>query len=153
MLGFGTTKAPAEQISTGAVNPAKENQPMQAQDAQMQALIDKRVDEVMNQVNKFKQIKPDFDLDKEMQNKAFAQLLWEKGLSVEDAYLLTHKEEIFNQIRSEAMSSLTSRQERIVENGAGKSTPVIAKKNPKDLTDEEIEDIMTRVQNGEKITF
>ena len=43
--------------------------------------------------------------------------------------------------------------ERIQENGIGKTTPGTVKKNPGELTDEEVDDIIRRVKNGEKISF
>ncbi len=151
MLGFGTTKNSMNQVSAEANG--LQNVNSSAKDEELKAFIEKRIDEVEMQVRQFKQANPDFDLEKEMQNKTFAEYLWNKGLSVEDAYLLTHKEEIFNKLRTETASSIAARQGRIVENGAGKSTPVIAKKNPKDLTDAELEEILARVQSGEKISF
>lgn len=159
MLGFGTNKTALKQAPVPAAA-RRQQQPAapaeaaaQQTDPRMQAFIDQRIDEVEAQVRAFRQKKPDFDLEQEMQNTAFADYLWNKGLSVEDAYLLAHKEEIFQQVRAEALQALRERQGRITENGAGKNSPVLAKKNPRDLTDAEIEDILARVQNGERISF
>ncbi len=99
----------------------------------------------------FSQKNPDFDMKAELQNPQFVEYVWGKGLSVEDAYLLCHKEELLEHKTQETIPE--KKQERVMENGAEKSRPAIARKNPKDLSDKEIDAIIDRVKKGETITF
>lgn len=115
--------------------------------------IERRVDEIEAQRLAFLRKNPDFDMKTEMQNPKFVNYVWGKNLDLEDAFFLTHREEILEQVRAEALEELTRRRERIPENGAGKNRPAIAKKNPGDLTDKEIDAIIERAKKGEKITF
>ena len=89
----------------------------------------------------------------EIKNSEFIDYLWDNNLSVEDAFLLVHRDDIMDQVRTEAIKEFNARSNRIPENGAGKNRPAIASKNPKDLSDEEIDDIIERAKNGERITF
>jgi len=101
----------------------------------------------------FSRKNPDFDMKAEMQNPQFVNYVWGNGLSVEDAYLLCHREELLEAARTEAAEAQQKKQERVLENGAGKSRPAIARKSPGDLSDKEIDAIIERVKKGETITF
>lgn len=114
---------------------------------------DSRNDEIEAQRIAFQKENPDFDMVEELNNPQFVNYIWANGLSVEDAFFLVHRDQLFEQARAEAMEELAQRQERIPENGAAKIRPAIAKKNPKDLTGKEIEAIIERARKGEKISF
>ena len=88
-----------------------------------------------------------------MQNPEFAKYVLAMGLSIEDAFYLVHKDEIIQEEIQAALNRLAARRERISENGAGKNSPAVVKKNPKDMSDKEIDAIIERVRNGEKISF
>lgn len=122
---------------------------------ELQAYIDQRSAEIDHQVKEFSDKNPNFDMGKEMQNPEFCTYIWGNGLSVEDAYYLTHKDNngIDNsQKKSNYYSQLNHK--RIAENGIGRQGGNgMVKKNPKDLSDEEIDDIVKRVRDGEKISF
>lgn len=96
---------------------------------------------------------PDFDMKAEMQNPQFVEHIWRMGLPVEDAYFLVHRDEIISDAVNSALERISMRRSRIAENGAGKNSPAVVKKNPKEMSDKEIDDIIERVQNGEKISF
>lgn len=115
--------------------------------------MEQRIDEIEKQRLEFTRKNPDFDMKEELKNPDFVNYIWAKGLTVEEAYFLVHREEIVEKARQDAMAELTQRKERIQENGAGKNHPAIAKKNPKDLSDKEIDDIIERVRRGEKVSF
>ncbi len=117
------------------------------------ALVEKQIQEIEAQRIAFTRQNPDFDMKKEMQNPDFVNYVWGKGLTVEEAYFLVHRQELLEEARVDAMEELAARRDRMVENGAAKNRPAIAKKNPKDLTDKEIDAIIERARNGEKITF
>ena len=122
---------------------------MTEQDAYMNA----RIEEIEAQRIEFMRKNPEFDMQLEMENPKFAEYVLLMGLSVEDAYFLVHRDEIIDDAVNSALERIASRRSRIVENGAGKNSPAAVKKNPKDLSDSEIDDIIERVRSGEKVSF
>lgn len=117
--------------------------------------IDMKVAEIDRQVKEFSQKNPNFDIRREIQNPAFCTYVWGNGLSVEDAYYLAHRDEQDKgTMRLGNPAAENAAQKRIFENGAGRTAGSgMVKKNPKDLSDEELDDIVKRVRNGEKISF
>ncbi|MBE5039889.1 hypothetical protein [Ructibacterium gallinarum] len=115
--------------------------------------IDQRIDEIEAQRQAFARQNPNFDMRAEMENPAFVNYVWGNGLSIEDAYFLVHREELLEQAGMEAVQEMLERRNRISENGAAKNRPAIARKNPKDLSDKEVDDIIERARRGEKISF
>ena len=117
------------------------------------AYAQQRLAEVEKQRLAFVRKNPDFNMSAEMQNPAFMQYIIGNGLTVEEAYILVHREELLAASRPDTEEKQAPAKERMLENGAGKNRPAIARKNPKDLSDKEIDAIIERVRNGEKITF
>lgn len=115
--------------------------------------INARIEEIEAQKQEFMKKKPDFDMKAEMQNPQFVNYVWRNRLTIEEAYFLVHREEILKEAVSESLSRMALRRDRIAENGAGKNSPASLKKNPKEMTDKEIDSIIERVRNGEKISF
>ncbi len=117
------------------------------------AYAQQRLAEVEKQRLAFVRKNPDFNMSAEMQNPAFMQYIIGNGLTVEEAYILVHREELLAKSSPDAEEKQAPVKERMLENGAGKNRPAIARKNPRDLSDKEIDAIIERVRNGEKITF
>ena len=139
----------AEEVPAKAMTKAESKKTTEETDP----YVEQRVAEIEEQRVEFARKNPDFDMKAEMQNPDFIKYVWGKGLTVEEAYFLVHKEDLFEKARQNAAEELSSRRDRILENGAGKNRPAIAKKNPKDLSDKEVDAIIERVRNGEKVTF
>lgn len=149
---FNFTSAQNSRQKTEAEEALKNKQETSAKkeiDPKMEAMID----EIEKQRLAFSRKNPDFDMKKEMENPDFIRYVWEKGLTIEEAYFLVHREEILEQSAQEAEKATEEHNARMVENGAGKNRPAIAKKNPKDLSDKEVDDIIERVRRGEKVSF
>ncbi len=121
-------------------------------DAQREAFINSKVQELEKQHLEFMKKNPEFDMKAEMENPVFKNYVLGSGLSIEDAYILTHKEEILGALAKKT-AKRTAMSDRIAENGAGKNSPASVKKNPKDMSDKEIDAIIERVNRGEKISF
>lgn len=170
MFNFNTNKRGAEPnintamrangsgnaMSRGGQAASMNTAPQQMQDGmndEQRAFIRARAEELEDQRREFMKKRPDFDLEAEMQNPEFAKYVLAMGLSIEDAYYLVHKDEIIREEIQTALNRLAVRRERIAENGAGKNSPAVVKKNPKDMSDKEIDAIIERVRNGEKISF
>lgn len=138
--GGGTLKTSGAPASKEAVLPQNE-------------FMEKRAIEIEEQRKEFLKKKPDFDMKAELENEVFLEYLVKHGLSVEDAYFLAHREELIEEAAFEYVERIMERKNRIPENGAGKNSPVSVKPNPKDFSDKEIDEIIEKVRNGEKISF
>lgn len=150
----GSGNMPSRQGGQAAnINAVPQNGMQNGMDFEQQAFIRARAEELENQRRDFMRKRPDFDLETEMQNPEFAKYVLAMGLSIEDAFYLVHKDEIIQEEIQAALNRLAARRERISENGAGKNSPAVVKKNPKDMSDKEIDAIIERVRNGEKISF
>ncbi len=157
MLGFNTIKRQIAPNMNSAVNGGNsaaqsytEEGAMDA--AQREAYINSKVQEIEKQHLEFLKKNPEFDMRAEMENLDFKNYVLNVGLSVEDAYILTHKEEILGALANKT-AKRSAMSDRIAENGAGKNSPASVKKSPKDMSDKEIDAIIERVSRGEKISF
>ncbi|MEE1047756.1 MAG: hypothetical protein U0M60_10060 [Clostridia bacterium] len=160
MFNFNTTKKQNEpNLNTAAVGAQKrEAAPVNTmpgrEGGQMQnGYINSQIEQIEAQRREFMKKNPDFDMKSEMQNPQFVEYVWKNKLSVEDAYFLVHREELIEKAVAEALRRIEARRGRISENGAGKNSPAVVKKNPKEMSDKEIDSIIERVRNGEKISF
>lgn len=155
MFSFTTGKKPIQENQNGAVAYGEKPSTAEASKSPntQEEYIKARVEEIETQRRDFMSKKPDFDMRAELENPKFADYMWKNGLSVEDAYFLAHKDEIMEEAATDALAKASARRDRIVENGAGKNSPASARKNPKDMSDKEIDSIIERVRNGEKISF
>ncbi len=154
MFNFNTGKKQNEPtLNTAVFGGTSASQKTTASNGEGDAYIDSRIKEVELQRLEFMKKNPEFDMKSELQNPSFKQYLWGNNLSVEDAYFLAHRDEIVTEAVKEALTRRDARKNRISENGAGKNSPAVVKKNPKEMSDKEIDAIIERVQNGEKISF
>ena len=104
---------------------------------------------------------PAFDLGLEIQsNERFAELL-NKGATVQEAFAVTHLNEIQQGANAYAQRTATqnvvntiqSRAARPIENGMNHAAAIQRKSDPSSLSDEDIDEINRRVANGEAISF
>ncbi len=122
------------------------------QNSELEAYISKRTSEIDAQVEEFSRRNPDFDIRRELQNPKFCNYVWGNGLSVEDAYYLTHRED--SQTADTGSGQSREPEKRVTENGTSKTGGAgMVKKNPEDMSDDEVDDIIRRVRKGEKISF
>lgn len=103
---------------------------------------------------------PDFDLETEVQNEKFMNLLGQ-GWSVADAYEAVHVKELIargigtaaEKAQQNVVNNIRARGMRPSENGTGSKAGVIVKKDPSQFDNKDMEEIRRRVSNGEKIVF
>lgn len=150
-MNSATPKAYPQQADTDTTNIMSAAEP--STNPAQEEYINNRIEEIEAQRREFAQKKPDFNMQAELQNSDFVKYLMRNELSVEDAYFLTHRDEIIDAAVKDALARISARRNRITENGAGKNSPAVVKKNPKDMSDKEIDLIIERVNNGEKISF
>lgn len=128
--------------------------------------------ELLTAATALKQSIPDFDIDAEMQNPAFARLALKpprgSGVPLETAYYAIHHAEIEQARRQQQYQSMqaavqqttqmltnavASGSMRPSENGSGGSAAAVTRSDPRTLTRQERAELRRRVQNGEKIYF
>ena len=104
---------------------------------------------------------PNFDLLYEIKsNEAFASLI-NNGVDVQTAFVSTHLQDIMNgasmeaskQATQQVVSTIRQRASRPAE-GAMRHAPAIERKSdPSSLTNDDMDEIFRRVQNGEQFSF
>ena len=104
---------------------------------------------------------PNFDLEQEMSyNPKFTDLI-ENGISVIDAFVATHTQDILKGLTEESTRSakqdvvnqIQQRQSRPAENGL-KHQPAVARKlNPSEFTNDDMDKILKDVENGKTFSF
>ena len=153
-----------------SVDSLKELKKMEAENTRLKKLMQQaKVDEqnmqkVQNlqlQAVQLKEIYPGFDLDTEMRNRSFADLVWNSGWNVKNAYEAVHHEEILsgairysaNRAQQMAAASVQANAQRPVENGMNGAPTALHVTDPTKLTREQRKDLKNRVYGGAKISW
>jgi len=103
---------------------------------------------------------PNFDLEAESENQDFTDLL-AKGVKLQQAYELIHMQELMdgtarmvaNTVSRNTIDNVRARGVRPAENGITEQPGTVRKSNVNDLTDKDLDNIIERVNRGEKISF
>ena len=113
------------------------------------------------EAEQLKTIFPNFDLGMEIQHtEGFGDYL-DSGLSVEDAFFLTHKADILSKTseqsaqisQEQTIQNFQQRAARPAENGLSKSPAVVRKSDPSKFSKDDVMEVIRRAQAGERITF
>lgn len=127
----------------------------QRQQMERSQQIQRQMEEWDHQSANLKQLFPDFNLDKELQNPDFEQAL-RSGLSMERAFYAVHGEEIFSgamattaqQVREATVQDMAARSKRPKENAMGSQASAKVSKDVHKLTKEERAEIARRSMGG-----
>ena len=114
----------------------------------------------MGQAEQTKTVYPAFDLETEMQNPRFLDLL-RNHIDVRTAYEVLHKDEIipaFAQhtakvVEQKLTNKIIANGARPIENGNSSQSAVLTKSDVSQLSKEDRQEIIRRVARGEKIRF
>lgn len=119
--------------------------------------------EWMNQAEALKLEFPDFNLEAELENPTFRDLLTKTpNIDVRTAFVAVHQNEFVPQAQvrkasddaeRKAVAKIINRGIRPSENGTNKTAPSTIKRDVSQLTDKDIDEIARRVSRGEKISF
>lgn len=116
---------------------------------------------VLAQAEAARQFYPSLDLNREMDNPAFARLIG-VGVPVQTAYEVVHKDDILRggmayaaqTAAQRVSSSVAANGRRPVENGLGSQAPATVRiTDPKQLTREQRKELKRRAARGEKIVW
>lgn len=142
---------------------------LERENAEFKAIQERQIGEqkVKQQINAWneeakavKQLYPSFDVKKEVQNKAFLDML-KSGVSMEHAYKVLHFDELTNDAArvaaqtadAQAQARIKQKASRPSENGTSSKSAVIVKNDVSNLTRQDRAEIARRVARGEKIVF
>lgn len=140
-----------------------ENAALKAQLEQQRAKenADKLVADWIDQGEKLKVIYPSFNLDGEMQNPKFLDLLRVPGVDVRTAYELIHKDDIIagamqftaQTVEKKLADKIRANGVRPAENGMNSQAASLVKSDVSQLSKADRQEIIRRVARGEKIRF
>ena len=114
----------------------------------------------LEQSDALKQIYPNFDLDAEIKNPRFVDLL-KNNVDVRTAYEVLHKDDIIrgamqftaDTVQKKLANNIIAGRNRPSENGIGQTSPAVVKNDVSQLSRADREEIIRRVARGEKIRF
>lgn len=114
----------------------------------------------LEQSDALKQIYPNFDLDTEIKNPRFVDLL-KNNVDVRTAYEVLHKDSIISgamrfaadTVQKKLANNIIAGGNRPAENGIGQTSPAVVKNDVSQLSRADREEIIRRVARGEKIRF
>ena len=132
----------------------------QMQEKERKANADRLVASWMQQAEAIKQVYPSFDMNAEMNNPKFLDLL-KSNIDVRTAYEVLHKDEIIpaamqftaKTVESKIAKKIAAQASRPIENGVSSGSPAVVKNDVTQLTKADRQEIIRRVQRGEKIRF
>lgn len=132
----------------------------QMQERESREKADRLVASWMQQAEAIKQVYPSFDMNAEMNNPKFLDLL-KSNIDVRTAYEVLHKDEIIpaamqftaKTVESKIAKKIAASGTRPIENGVSSGSPAVVKNDVTQLTKADRQEIIRRVQRGEKIRF
>lgn len=132
----------------------------QMREQSMRDNADRIYNEWMQQSDALRSVYPGFDLNAELQNQRFVELL-KNNIDVRTAYEVIHKDEIIpaamqftaRQVEQKMANRILSGTNRPIENGISSQSSAVVKSDVSQLSKEDRAEIIRRVQRGEKIRF
>lgn len=133
---------------------------MQLRNRQQQEIVDRQYAEWARQAEELKQKFPSFDLVEELKNPVFAGAV-KAGATIEGAFHGVHYNEIVpaamqyaaRTTESNVANKIATGASRPAENGVGAGSTAVIKSDVSQLSRADREEIIRRVQRGEKIRF
>ena len=115
----------------------------------------------MDEAEQLKEVYPSFDLQAEIQNPNFVELMKLPIFNLKSAYEFIHKDEIqaaqsrvvAQQMEQRIANKMASNANLPVENGIASASAAVAARDANSLTKQERDDIIRRVMAGEKVTL
>ena len=121
-----------------------------------QIMADREMQTWMQQAEAVKAEHPDFDLDTELQNPVFQNML-RGGATMEGAYLALHFNDVKSRMVANAEKKVTDAvaagARRPRENGMGSAAGASVGADPMKLSKAEFEDYLKRIERGERVSF
>ena len=115
----------------------------------------------INQSEALKAVYPSFNLEAELQNNQFLDLLKIPGVDVRTAYELVHKDDIIagamqftaKTVEQKIANKIAANGARPTENGMSSQSAAVVKSDVSALSKQDVLEVMRRVQRGDKVSF
>lgn len=140
----------------------KENETLRKQmkDQQTKQNAERLMSQWVQEGETVKQVYPSFNLEAEMQNPEFVNLL-RSNVNLRTAYEVMHRDEVIagamqfaaKTVEQKVTNKIAANGARPVENGLGGQAPSLTKSDVSQLSPKDLKEIQRRVANGERITF
>jgi len=140
----------------------RENRAMTAQleEANREKQVEQDISRWMGEAEEAKKVFPNLDLGAELQNPQFVELL-KSNIDVQTAYWAVHSRELVPQMmqyaaaktQQQVAQNIAAGAARPTENGTLATSAAVVKSDVSKLTRADREEIIRRVQRGERITF
>ena len=132
----------------------------QMQERQTKENADKLYARWLQEEQEAKKVYPSFDMQKEMQNPEFVNLL-KSNVNARTAYEVLHKDEIISgamqftakTVEQKIAKKIAAQGARPAENGMSSGSPAVVKSDVSQLSRADRDEIRRRVARGEKIRF
>jgi hypothetical protein len=132
----------------------------QMQEQQTKEKADKLYSQWLQQEQDTKKVYPSFNMQAEMQNPEFVNLL-KANVDVRTAYEVLHKDEIIpaamqftaKTVEQKIAKKIAANGARPNENGMGSQSAAVVKSDVSKLTKYDIDEVARRVARGERVTF
>ena len=132
----------------------------QMKEQQTKEKADKLYSQWLQQEQDTKKVYPSFDMQAEMQNPEFVNLL-KANVDVRTAYEVLHKDEIIpaamqftaKTVEQKIAKKIAANGARPNENGMGSQSAAVVKSDVSKLTKYDIDEVARRVARGERVTF
>ena len=132
----------------------------QMKEQQIKEKADKLYSQWLQQEQDTKKVYPSFDMQAEMQNPEFVNLL-KANVDVRTAYEVLHKDEIIpaamqftaKTVEQKIAKKIAANGARPNENGMGSQSAAVVKSDVSKLTKYDIDEVARRVARGERVTF
>lgn len=119
-----------------------------------------KVQKLLSDAEKLRETYPEFDLEVESENDDFINLI-KSNIDVKTAFEVIHHDEIMEgalrytaqEVQKKVVNDIKARGMRPAENGTGAAASATYKQSVNDLNDTDIDEIVKRVNSGEKIKF
>lgn len=132
----------------------------QMQERQTREKADQLYTKWLQQEQETKSVYPSFDMQTEMQNPKFVDLL-KSNIDVRTAYEVVHKDDIIHgamqftakTVEQKIAKKIAANGARPNENGMGSQASAVVKSDVSKLTKLDIDEVARRVARGERVTF
>lgn len=139
---------------------ALEQQNAEFQEMARKQQNEEKINAMIAESEELTQIYPDFDLDVEMNNPDFVDLI-SSNIPLKTAFEVIHHDEIMegamrhvaNVIHEKTVNDIRARGMRPKENGVSASASATYKRTAAELSDADIDEVANRVLRGERISF
>lgn len=132
----------------------------QMQEQEVRENANKIYSKWLEQAEALKSVYPNFNLETELQNTRFVELL-KSNIDVRTAFEVMHKDEIVGsamqftaqQTKQKVVNSIIANGARPTENGTGSQSSAVVKSDVSQLSNKDIDELLRRSKHGERITF